>query len=74
MTSRRKFLQTAGAGAAGLTLASTMGSRTLADQKPPDHYTRATPYAGLKSLKALAKPITKEERRGRIEQARRLMV
>src|SRR5690348_4848586 len=74
MTSRRKFLQAAGTGAAGLTLAPATGGLTLADQKPQDHYTRTTPFAGLKSLKAQARPISREERRARIEQARRLMV
>jgi Xaa-Pro aminopeptidase len=74
MTSRRRFLHTAGAGAAaGLTLASTPGSNVLAAQKAPERYHPATPYANLNSLKAQAKPITTDERRARIEQARRLM-
>ncbi|HEV2351288.1 MAG TPA: Xaa-Pro peptidase family protein [Terriglobia bacterium] len=71
MTSRRKFLQTAGA-AAGLTLASAPGG-TLAAQETPGRFHSATPYANLKSLKAQAKPITADERRARIERARQLM-
>ena len=74
MTSRRKFLQSAGGGvAAGLGFTPTPASRALAAQEAPARYHAATPYANLKSLKAQAKPITTDERRARIEQARRLM-
>lgn len=72
MTSRRKFLQTAGA-AAGLSLTSTPGGNASAAQQAPERFHPATPYANLNSLKAQAKPITVDERRARIEQARRLM-
>jgi Xaa-Pro aminopeptidase len=64
MFSRRKFLQTAGM-AAGI---SAMPPVTEAQSAPvPDS------IASLKSIKHLAKPISVEERRSRIERARQLM-
>ena len=70
MPSRRHFLGATAATAAGL----AAGARSLAGQGA-SHTTERLPPAikALKSMKALAKPITVDERRGRIERARQLM-
>ncbi len=77
MSSRRSFLRNAGAGLAlapgfasvltpGQLVGQGMGASNSPAALPP-------PIAALKSMKDRAKPITTEERRARIEQARRLM-
>jgi len=72
MLNRRSFLLTAGAAAAIPTLdtidlsAQRGGASTPAGPLPPS-------IAALTSMKDRAKPISAEERRGRIERARRLM-
>ena len=77
MTSRRSFLRNAGAGLAlspGFASVLTpsplvgqgIGASTFPATLPPS-------IAALKSMKDRAKPITSEERRARIERARRLM-
>ncbi len=77
MSSRRNFLRTAGT-AAALALTPPMRARTEAAQEniEPPRAAHVLPpsIAGLKSMKSLAKPITVDERRERIEKARRLMV
>jgi len=69
MFSRRSFLSIAGA-AAGLSVARVSAQRTRAAEPagplPPS-------IAALTSMRDRAKPITNDERRGRIEKARRLM-
>ncbi len=79
MPSRRSFLRTAGA---GLSMAPTLNAvltpGVLAAQESAVHSDSPASLppsiAALRSMKAQAKPITTEERRARIEQARRLMV
>lgn len=77
MPSRRSFLRHAGAGLAlapglasvltpGPLVGQAIGASNSPTSLPP-------PIAALKSMKGRAKPITTEERRARIEQARRLM-
>lgn len=56
-----------------MSIAATSDVNVFAAQKASDLYHPSTPYANLNSLKAQARPITTEEHRGRIEQARRLM-
>ena len=70
MPSRRHFLGATAATAAGL----AAGARPLTGQQA-SHATERLPPAirALTSMKALAKPITVDERRGRIERARQLM-
>lgn len=65
MASRRSFLQSGMFLTAGMAVSS---SALPAEEKvlPPS-------IAGLKSMKELAKPISLEERRGRLERARELM-
>jgi len=77
MPSRRSFLRNAGA---GLALASSTGavlspgsSVGQVPDRPDSRLSLPPSIAGLKSMKALAKPITADERRARIERARRLM-
>ena len=77
MTSRRSFLRNAGAGlalspgfASVLTPSPLVGQGIGASTSPA---TLPPSIAALKSMKDRAKPITTEERRARIEQARRLM-
>src|SRR5579863_4790131 len=67
MTTRRKFLQSS-AVAAGAALAAPA---LRADAPEQQSLPRA--IAALTSMKAQEQPISKEERRGRIEKARRLM-
>src|ERR1700754_806632 len=66
MPSRRQFLQTGVAAGTALAVTPVV---TAQDQKsqPPS-------ITALTSMKALAKPITVDERRQRIERARQLMV
>jgi Xaa-Pro aminopeptidase len=65
MTTRRHFLQS------GLILSTSIAAtRTLESQ---EQRAEAPSIAALKSMKSLAKPITAEERRQRIERARQLM-
>ena len=69
MLSRRSFLWLTGA--AGLSTASLSAQRgrgadVPAGPPPPS-------IAGLTSMRSLAKPITADERRARLEKARRLM-
>ncbi|MGD0227729.1 MAG: Xaa-Pro peptidase family protein [Terriglobia bacterium] len=78
MPSRRSFLRGAGAGLAltpglptVLTPSPLVGQGTVASNSPAS---LPPPIAALKSMKGRAKPITTEERRARIEQARRLMI
>jgi Xaa-Pro dipeptidase len=77
MPSRRSFLRNAGAGLAltsglapvltrGQLLGQGIGASNSLASLPPS-------IAALKSMKDRAKPITAEERRARVEQARRLM-
>ena len=77
MPSRRSFLRNAGAGLAltpgfasvltpGALVGQGIGASNSPASLPPS-------IAALKSMKDRAKPITSEERRARIEQARRLM-
>jgi Xaa-Pro dipeptidase len=66
MVSRRGFLQKGAAVSAGLAVAASGTSAEDQKQLPPS-------IAALKSMKSLAKPITAEERRARIDRARRLM-
>ncbi|HME00484.1 MAG TPA: Xaa-Pro peptidase family protein [Terriglobia bacterium] len=79
MPSRRSFLRNAGAGLA-LTPGVVLTPGPLAGQGSAPYGVSGTSPAGLppsiaalKSMKDHAKPITTEERRARIEQARRLM-
>ncbi|MFP5356073.1 MAG: aminopeptidase P family N-terminal domain-containing protein, partial [Gemmatimonadota bacterium] len=78
MFSRRKFLTTSSLALAG-TACATRGSEASAAQGDGDHggggSGGALPpaIAALTSMKDQAKPITVEERRARIEKARRLM-
>jgi hypothetical protein len=77
MPSRRSFLRNAGAGLA-LTpgFASVLTPDPLVEQVIGASNSPASlppSIAALKSMKDRAKPITTEERRARIEQARRLM-
>ncbi len=67
MPSRRRFLRSAtlAAGAAALPVASRAQSSSPAPVPPS--------IAALQPMQAAAKPITNEERRSRIERARRLM-
>jgi len=65
MPSRRQFLHASAAVAAGMAATS---SSLAAEQKPSPPSIVALP-----SMKDMAKPITAEERRGRIERARQLM-
>src|ERR1700675_179118 len=68
MISRRRFLQT-GSLAAGVSVAlPTLAHATEADKSLPPA------IAALRTLRAEAKPITIEERAGRQEKARRLML
>jgi len=77
MASRRSFLRNAGAGLAlAPGFASLLTPDALAGQgiSAPDSAVSLPPsIAALKSMKDRAKPITTEERRARIDQARRLM-
>ncbi|MGZ4814991.1 MAG: M24 family metallopeptidase [Terriglobales bacterium] len=66
MPSRRHFLQTSAAATAAI-----MAS---AEAFAADNQSVPSSIAALPSMKHLAKPITAEERRGRIERARQLMV
>ena len=77
MPSRRSFLRNAGAGlaftpgfASVLTTGPLVGQEIGASNSPAS---LPPSIAALKSMKERAKPITTEERRARIEQARRLM-
>ena len=78
MPSRRRFLRHAGAGLAITSgFASALAPGALAGQgigNPVSPSSLPPSIAALQSLKDRAKPITVEERRARIEQARRLMV
>ncbi len=79
MSSRRSFLRTAGAGLfMGPALNAVSAPGAPAAQESARHFVSPAslppPIAALRSMKAQAKPITTEERRARIEQARRLMV
>lgn len=65
MPSRRQFLQ-AGVAAGAILAAPEVHARNTSSSIPPS-------IAALKSMKSLAKPITVEERRQRIERARQLM-
>lgn len=65
MLSRRQFLATSSLAAAGT--ACTSGRAATADDNLPDS------IAELESMSELATPISADERRGRIEKARRLM-
>ena len=70
MSSRRNFLGASAATAAGL----AVGARPLAGQQAAQAADSLPPaIKALKSMKALAKPITDDERRTRIEKARQLM-
>ena len=67
MISRRRWLQlTAAAAGAGATLGWSPTHAWAEESLPPS-------LAALKSMKAQAKPITREERAARLEKARRLM-
>ena len=70
MVSRREFLGVA-AGAAGI--AAVANPRFAAQAEAEDESALPASIARLKSRKSEAKPITVEERSGRIEQARKLM-
>jgi Xaa-Pro dipeptidase len=76
LASRRGFLHAAGTAAAA-SLTSALPSRLSQAQEHPPASTPTAPIppsiAALKSMKGQAQPITVEERRGRIENARRLM-
>ena len=77
MPSRRRFLRHAGAGVA-LTagVSAALAPNPLAGQgsaAPGPSSSLPASIKALKSMKALARPISTEERRARIEQARRLM-
>src|SRR3954470_24750300 len=65
-TTRRRFVQTAGIAAAALAAASRTSEG--AAQSTPSSIASLKPFAGR------AVPITDDERRARIENARRLMV
>src|SRR4051812_13771476 len=65
MISRRDFFKTSAVGAAAAVVAPTLASAEDAALPPA--------IAALESMKAQAKPITNDERRMRIEQARNLM-
>jgi Xaa-Pro dipeptidase len=67
MGSRRNFLRGGAVAAAGV---AALSSTTLS----ADTKSAPSSIAGLKSMKSLAKPITVEERRQRIDRARQLMV
>ncbi|MBI3791773.1 MAG: aminopeptidase P family protein [Gemmatimonadetes bacterium] len=70
MSSRRRFIGTTAATAAAL----ASGARPASAQQAPTQGPDVPPaIKALKSMKALAKPITVDERRGRIERARQLM-
>jgi Xaa-Pro dipeptidase len=66
MVSRRGFLQSGAVVGAGV-IATSAGVAAEEQKNMP------APIAALKSMKSLAKPITVEERRARIERARQLM-
>ncbi|HUI42208.1 MAG TPA: Xaa-Pro peptidase family protein [Terriglobia bacterium] len=77
MSSRRSFLRSLGAGA-GLSLGAAFvpspKPELLAGQQEPRPPATLPPsIAALKSMKDQAKPITADERRARLENARRLM-
>ena len=69
MTTRRNFLKLSSIGAVAA------GTRTLSAQPAtlPAQGGLPAPIASLTSMKALARPITTDERRARVEKARRLM-
>jgi Xaa-Pro dipeptidase len=69
MFSRREFLEL-GAVAAGSVAAS---SRPSAEGGPEQRSSTGDPFAGLTSMRDQARPITADERRRRLERARRLM-
>jgi Xaa-Pro dipeptidase len=66
MCTRRSFIAGATAAATGLVLPSDAGAGQASSPLPPS-------LAALESMKPQAQPIDNEERRGRIEKARRLM-
>ncbi len=74
MLSRRRFLSI-GSLAAGFSVASRIGRANAAPPlDPPDPQNAPPPsIAALTSMRDKARPITNDERRGRIEKARRLM-
>jgi len=69
MSSRRDFIATSAAGTAGM-----FGATTFTGEQAPIAAENLPPaIRALKSMKALAKPITIDERRGRLQKARELM-
>jgi len=69
MSSRRDFIATSAAGTAGM-----FGATTFTGEQAPIAAEDLPPaIRALKSMKALAKPITIDERRGRLQKARELM-
>jgi Xaa-Pro dipeptidase len=70
LTSRRSFLSTAGA-AAGLSVTRLSAQRARGGDMPAGPLPPS--IAALSSLRNRAKPITAEERRARIERARKIM-
>ncbi len=70
MVSRRNFLVSAGV-AAGATIAPEFAFPQQREQRPPVSLPES--ITSLKSMKDQARPITKDERLGRFENARRLM-
>src|SRR5438270_13464124 len=69
MTTRRNFLQASLLASAASLAAPKIFGRT----KPAEQAPLPPPIAALKSMKDIAKPITKEERRARISRATQLM-
>ncbi len=74
MTSRRRFLQSSAAAGLGAGLGSCAPSRAASEQQPPAAASSTPPaIAALKPMAPAVPVITDDERKGRIEKARRLM-